>query len=171
MVQHKKILPFILILFILLVSFSCIDNSKEERTEAIELAELNQLILTLEADGYDVDTTETGIYYLVHVPGEGPFVAPFDTITIGYEAYLTNGYLFDATQDWAPDGKWEFVYMQQQLIEGFNTGLAVMQKGSEVELIVPSSLAYGAFGSPPEIGPFETLIFGVKLYDIKPSAN
>ncbi len=171
MSQRNKIIPALLIIFVLFLSYSCIDKSKQERTEAIELAELNQLILTLEADGYDVDTTETGIYYLVHEPGEGPQVSPFDTITIGYEAYLTNGHLFDATQNWAPDGKWEFVYMQQQLIEGFNAGLAVLRKNSEVELIIPSSLAYGAFGSPPEIGPFETLIFGVKLYDLKPAAN
>jgi len=165
-------IPLLFLLALPLVFSSCLKNSNEvERTEAIELAELNELILKLEMKGFDVDTTVSGVYYIIHEPGEGPQVEPFDTITIGYEAYLTSGQLFDATQNWTPDGKWEFVYLQQQLIEGFNAGLAVMRKNSEVELIVPSSLAYGAYGLPPEVGPFETLIFGVKLYDLKPAGN
>lgn len=168
MLRNRILLPFILALPF--VFSSCMKNSNEdERTEAIELAELNQLIQKLEAKGFDVDTTENGVFYIVHEPGEGPVVAPYDTIAISYEGYLTNGYLFDATEDWAPDGKWEFVYLEEPLVEGFNSALAVMNEGSELEFLIPSSLAYGAYGSPPKIGPYETLIFGVKLHEIRPS--
>ena len=117
--------------------------------------------------GHDVDTTEAGVYYIIHEAGQGALAAPYDTLVIAYEGYLTNGTLFDASQNWAPDGKWEFVYMEQALIEGFNDALSVMNKGSEVEFLIPSSLAYGAYGSPPNIGPYETLVFGVKMHDIK----
>jgi len=163
----------LLFLLALTLTFSsCMKNSKEdERTEAIELAELKQLIEKLEAKGFNVDTTVTGVFYIVHEPGEGPLVAPFDTISISYEAYLTNGYLFDASENWAPDGKWEFVYLEEQLIEGFNSAIAIMNEGSEIEFLIPSRLAYGAYGSPPNIGPYETLIFGIKLNEIRPATN
>lgn len=169
---RNKITTILTVLILSLVLASCMNDSQEdERTEAIELAELNQLILTLEGRGFDVDTTQSGIYYLLHEAGEGPLVVPYDTITISYEGYLTDGRLFDATENWAPDGKWEIVYMEQQLIQGFNEALSLMNEGSEYEFLIPSSLAYGAYGSPPNIGPFETLIFGVKLHEIRSSSN
>jgi len=166
---QNKIFLFALLLALTGIS-SCLSDSKEtERTEAIELAELNQLIEKLEARGNDIDTTESGVFYLVREPGEGPLIAAYDTVIISYEGLLTTGQVFDASADWAPDGKWEFVYLDQPLIEGFNVGLALMRKGSEFEFIIPSSLAYGAYGSPPLIGPYETLIFWVKIHDIRAS--
>jgi FKBP-type peptidyl-prolyl cis-trans isomerase FkpA len=147
---------------------SCIEDSTSNRTPEEELVELNELILNLESQGYDVDTTSSGVYYIIHEQGSGPFVKPYDTITIGYEGYTTNGVLFDTSENRYEDGEWEFVYMEQSLMQGLNDGLAIMKEGSEFEFIIPSRLAYGDFGQPPLIGPYETLIIGVKLYDIKP---
>lgn len=147
-------------------STSCLDNT-ENRTFEQELQELNELILRLHDEGYDVDTTDLGIYYIVHEPGEGPYPVEGDTLTIRYEGFFTDGSMFDSSDPWAPDG-WEFVYLRQPLIVGFNDGLAVMNKGSEVELIIPSNLAYGAYGTDI-IGPYTTLIFGVKMEDLRPA--
>jgi peptidylprolyl isomerase len=40
-----------------------------------------------------------------------------------------------------------------------------MKVGGRRELIVPPDLGYGAQGSPPAIGPNETLVFVVDLLD------
>lgn len=138
------------------------EGGGEARTESKELAELNELITTLIAEGYDVDTTAMGIYYIIHYEGEGPLVQPGDTIDIAYEGYLSEGSMFDNTDSW------EFIFKEQSIIPGFDDGLALMNKDCEIELIIPSSLAYGAYGSPPGIPSFSTLIFGVKMNDIKP---
>lgn len=147
---------------LMLVYTSCITDEAETITEQQELKELNGIIASLISEGFDVDTTTTGVYYIVHTEGEGPLVQPYDTIEIAYEGYLTSGFLFDATDSW------EFVYMEEDIIPGFNVGLGLMNKNCEIELIIPSSLAYGAYGSPPVIPQFATLIFGVKIIDIKP---
>jgi FKBP-type peptidyl-prolyl cis-trans isomerase len=38
-----------------------------------------------------------------------------------------------------------------------------MSKGSKWQIFIPSELAYGPVGSPPSIGPNETLIFEIEL--------
>ncbi len=163
-----KTISFSLLLVLVLGTFSCMEDDVDNRTIEQEQKELNELLISLIQEGYDVDTTSLGVYYLVHEPGTGAYVMPYDTITISYEGYLTNGTKFDASADWNEDGVWEFVYSEVDLVPGFNEALSYLNKDAEVEFIIPSWLAYGAYGSPPAIGPFETLIFAIKLVDHKP---
>ena len=41
-----------------------------------------------------------------------------------------------------------------------------MKEGDQWTLYIPSELAYGERGSPPAIGPHETLVFDVQLLKI-----
>ncbi|MFM7902364.1 MAG: FKBP-type peptidyl-prolyl cis-trans isomerase, partial [Bacteroidota bacterium] len=45
--------------------------------------------------------------------------------------------------------------------------LQLMPVGSKWKLFIPSDLAYGDTGSPPTIGPGETLVFEVELLSIE----
>jgi FKBP-type peptidyl-prolyl cis-trans isomerase FklB len=54
-----------------------------------------------------------------------------------------------------------------QVIPGWVEALKMMQPGATWELYIPSDLAYGEAGAPPAIGPNETLIFKVKLVNVK----
>lgn len=166
---NLKTFQILIAVVAILFTSSCLDDSEDtiQRTQADELNELNALLQNMVQNNVDIDTTNSGVYYIIHEEGSGPLVEPYDTVVIEYEGYFTDGTLFDASSNASPDGKWEFVYMEQSLIQGFNDGLAIMNKGAEVELIIPSSLAYGASGFPPVIGPYQTLIFGVKLHDLR----
>ncbi len=42
-----------------------------------------------------------------------------------------------------------------------------MKVGGRRQLVIPPDLAYGAEGSPPNIGPDETLVFVVDLQGVK----
>jgi peptidylprolyl isomerase len=53
-----------------------------------------------------------------------------------------------------------------QVISGWDQGVAGMKVGGRRELVIPADLAYGAQGSPPNIGPNETLIFVIDLLKI-----
>ena len=43
-----------------------------------------------------------------------------------------------------------------------------MKVGGRRELVIPPDMAYGPAGSPPAIGPNETLVFVVDVVDIQP---
>ena len=45
------------------------------------------------------------------------------------------------------------------MIEGWDKGLVGIRKGGRRMLTIPPELAYGPEGSPPTIGPNETLVF------------
>ena len=54
-------------------------------------------------------------------------------------------------------------------IPGFEYGIKAMQKGGKAKIFIPSSLGYGAQGSPPTIKPNEILVFELELVDISNS--
>ena len=59
--------------------------------------ELNAALAKLESEGFDVDTSELGIYYIIHTEGEGPLPQAGDSLQLEYTGYLLNGLIFDAS--------------------------------------------------------------------------
>ena len=49
------------------------------------------------------------------------------------------------------------------VIKGWDQGIPGMRKGGRRELTIPAEIAYGAQGSPPNIGPNESLRFIIDL--------
>lgn len=50
-------------------------------------------------------------------------------------------------------------------VPGIEKGIEGMRPGGRRELIVPPDLAYGKKGSPPAIGPNQTLVFVIDLFE------
>ena len=75
-----------------------------------------------------------------------------------------NGRQFDAS--WDRGEPFTFELGAGQVIPGWDNGIVGMREGGRRELVIPPDQAYGAAGSPPAIGPNETLIFVVDLEKI-----
>jgi len=166
-----KIIALTLLITTMAIVSSCLkgdDDYFEERTPEMEMTELDTFLSDLENRGFDIDTSDLGIYYIQRAEGEGPLAQAGDTLSLEYTGYLLSGQIFDASAYHYADSTWEFVFKEIQLIEGFDDGIALMNKGSEIDMIIPSEFAYGATGNGP-IGPFTTLLFITKLHDINPA--
>jgi peptidylprolyl isomerase len=50
-------------------------------------------------------------------------------------------------------------------VPGMEKGIEGMRPGGRRELIVPPGLAYGRKGSPPTVGPNQTLVFVIDLFE------
>ena len=164
-----KFLNLTSILALLIIAFSCLEvnDPVSTRTEQEELNQINAYIKNLIQIGYDIDTTDLGVYYITIEEGEGAFPKTGDTITIGYAGYYLNDALFYSTSILDPDGQTDVVIGTPPTIQGWVDGLKHVREGGKIEFIVPSSLAYGSVGEG-KIGPYQTLVFVVKLYAIKP---
>lgn len=158
------------------IAVSCLGIEEDEKvyTAAEEILRREAYLDSLVARDYDIDTTDLGVYYVTVVEGEGEFAKSGDTLTVGYTGYFIDGRKFDSSNyypdgEMHTDGKMTFVLENPSMLKGWDDGLKVMNKGSRVQLIVPSELAYKDiwYGNIP---PYHTLIFMIELYDIKPSS-
>lgn len=99
------------------------------------------------------------------VEGKGPAVKAGDTATVQYVgASWSTGQEFDAS--WDRGQPFPFPLGGGQVIPGWDQGVEGMKVGGRRELVIPPDLGYGAQGSPPAIGPNETLVFVIDLEKI-----
>ncbi|HEX2393233.1 MAG TPA: FKBP-type peptidyl-prolyl cis-trans isomerase [Solirubrobacterales bacterium] len=96
------------------------------------------------------------------VEGSGAEAKAGDEVTVQYVGVgYTSKEEFDSS--WSRNEPFPFALGAGQVIPGWEEGIVGMKVGGRRELIIPPELAYGTAGSPPAIGPNETLIFVVDL--------
>jgi peptidylprolyl isomerase len=98
--------------------------------------------------------------------GTGAEAKAGDEVTVQYV-----GVGYDSKEEfdssWSRNEPFSFALGAGQVIPGWDKGVAGMKVGGRRELIIPSNLAYGPQGSPPVIGPNETLIFVIDLLAVE----
>jgi len=109
-----------------------------------------------------VTTTESGLQFEVLREGNGDQPTTADRVTIHYRGTLIDGTEFDSSYEREAPA----TFSVTGVIPGFSEGLQLMSVGSQYRLVIPGDLAYGATGSPPNIGPNATLIFEIELLEI-----
>ena len=96
------------------------------------------------------------------VKGTGKAAKVDDQVTVHYVGVShSTGEEFDAS--WTGGEPVQFALSQGQLIDGWVQGIPGMKVGGRRMLTIPADLAYGEQGSPPSIGPNETLVFVIDL--------
>jgi hypothetical protein len=92
--------------------------------------------------------------------GQGAAVQAASNVQVFYTGWLaSNGTVFDSRRSPNPLA----AFNVQNLIKGFQEGIAGMTPGGIRRVFIPSALGYGAAGSPPSIPPNSDLIFEIKL--------
>jgi peptidylprolyl isomerase len=101
------------------------------------------------------------------VVGKGKTAAPGDVVSVQYTGVaFSTGQKFDASWDRGAE-PFQFTLGAGEVIPGWDQGVAGMRVGGRRQLVIPPDLAYGPQGSPPAIGPNETLIFVVDLEKVR----
>ena len=105
----------------------------------------------------------SGLQYEVIKDGSGESPKATSTVTTHYAGTLVDGTEFDSSIKRGEPA----TFAVNGVIKGWTEALQLMKPGAKWKLYVPSDLAYGDAGSPPTIGPGETLIFEVELISVK----
>jgi FKBP-type peptidyl-prolyl cis-trans isomerase len=112
--------------------------------------------------------TPEGLYYVITEKGTGDAPKQGQTVIANYRGKLLNGTTFDSNmdQEFKHVSPFSFALGQHMVIQGWDIGFSLLNKGSKATLYIPSNLGYGeqAQGPIPANAP---LIFDVELVDIK----
>ncbi|MEM9918831.1 MAG: FKBP-type peptidyl-prolyl cis-trans isomerase [Bacteroidota bacterium] len=131
------------------------------------LPEVESLIKTTLADynsnklGDKIQTTASGLKYLIHEEGTGEPTANGERISAHYYGSLLDGKRFD--DSFSRGSPFQFPLGGGQVIRGWDEGFALFKHGTKASLFVPADLGYGERGSPPTIPPNSELHFYVEL--------
>ncbi len=92
--------------------------------------------------------------------GSGATAKAGDEVTV---QYVGVGYDSEEEFDssWSRNEPFTFNLGGGEVSPGWDQGIVGMKVGGRRELTIPANLAYGSVGSPPVIGPNETLVFVV----------
>jgi FKBP-type peptidyl-prolyl cis-trans isomerase FklB len=111
-----------------------------------------------------VQTTTSGLQYIVLKEGTGPMPKETDTVKVHYRGSLINGTEFDSSYKHNQPA----TFQVNGVIKGWVEALQKMKVGSKWKLFIPADLAYGEKSDPP-IPPNSVLVFDVELLSIEKS--
>lgn len=137
-------------------------NQNQERNQKLDQKDIKMEYIKL----------PSGLEYKVLEAGDGKTTPkPGQMATIDYTGYLKDtkaedglGKKFDSSVGKKP---LSFVLGSGQVIKGFDEGVLSMRQGEKRRIIIPANIGYGVHGVPGVIPGNSTLIFDIKLIDVK----
>ncbi|MEO6169973.1 MAG: FKBP-type peptidyl-prolyl cis-trans isomerase [Lysobacter sp.] len=140
---------------------------EKRAAEATALADKNktegEAFLAANAVKPGVVVTASGLQYQVLETGTGAKPTIDDVVRVQYKGTLLDGDTFDSSYDRGEPAELAL----NQVVPGWQEGIALMPVGSKYRFWIPSELGYGAAGTPGgPIGPNAVLTFDVELQDI-----
>lgn len=140
----------------------------QRRKQAAELGDKNKkdgdAFLAANKNREGVKTLASGLQIKVLKQGTGATPKATDTVMTNYRGTFIDGTEFDSsTKHGGPA-----TFPVNGVIPGWTEALQLMHEGDKWQLVVPSNLAYGEHGFPPDIGPNATLVFDIELLKVTP---
>lgn len=144
------------------------EEMAEQRKVLVEQnAKLGKEFLDANKKNEGIKELPSGLQYKVIEEGSGPSPNEDDEVVVEFTGKTINGEVFASTKDHGGSATLQV----NQVIPAWTEALQKMKKGATWELFVPASLAYGEMGAGEVIGPNQTLIFTIKILDIKKDEN
>lgn len=140
-----------------------VEAQDKRDAESVVAAEAAAPFLKAAAESPGARTTESGLVYEELAAGEGASPGLEQMVKVHYVGTLSDGTVFDSSRDRGEPT--EFVL--NQVIKGWQEGLALMKPGSRAKLTIPAELAYGPMAMGDKIPANSALCFDVELIEVK----
>jgi FKBP-type peptidyl-prolyl cis-trans isomerase FkpA len=135
----------------------------DSQSESTSRAQPSQAATPASAEGTAAQAT--GLVIVDEVAGTGPEARSGDKVTVHYTGWLIDGRKFDSSLD--RNRPFSFTLGANEVIAGWDQGVAGMKVGGKRKLTIPPDLGYGAAGAGGVIPANATLLFDVDLLKIK----
>ncbi len=136
--------------------------AEKEKTKGQENVAKGKAFLEENKKKAGVQTTASGMQYIVMKEGTGAKPGLNDKVTTHYHGTLIDGTVFDSSVERGQPAS----FPVSGVIPGWTEALQMMPVGSKWKLFLPSELAYGERGAGGKIGPNSVLVFEVELLSI-----
>ncbi len=104
-----------------------------------------------------------GLKYYILEEGEGDKPNQGDMIAVHYYGCLYNGTEFDSS--FKKGQAMAYRLGVDRMVQGWEIGVPMLNRGTKAIFFIPSDLAYGAAGSPPNIPPNTDIAFYIELQE------
>ncbi len=151
----------VVILLALFVVFGC-KKSEELYSPVKEALMIRAWVDDMVKNKYVVDSTATGVYYVIEKVGTGSNVQAGNNITVAYTGKFLDGTAFDASSSYAYIHK----ASNQRMIPGWEEGIEKLSRGGIGVFLIPSAQAYGPNGYLV-VPPYTPLFFRIEIISIQ----
>jgi FKBP-type peptidyl-prolyl cis-trans isomerase len=134
----------------------------------VEIIDVQKIVAPVLYDVKNLEAKKTAsglTYYEVNRSASTNRAVSGKTVKVHYSGYLADGKMFDSSVERGEPI--EFPLGQGQVIPGWEEGIALMNVGDKLRLVIPYNLAYGEQGRAPIIPAKADLTFDVELIDVK----
>jgi len=126
-------------------------------------AEESRKFLEENAKREGVQTTDSGLQYVVLEEGKGETPGPGDQVSVNYRGTFPDGTEFDSSYTRGKPASLQ----TDGVIKGWTEALQMMKAGSRWKIFVPPDLAYGRGGMGERIPPNQVLVFEIELLSVQ----
>jgi FKBP-type peptidyl-prolyl cis-trans isomerase FkpA len=148
--------------------------------EDLKTAEKDSIEKYITKNKLTVNTTASGLRYIITKPSAKAKPVAGDTVLVNYTGRTLDGKVFDSSIEAEstkaglvqPGRVFEpisLVVGEGEVIKGWDEGLLLINEGAKATFIIPSDLGYGIQGQGDAIKPFSTLVFDIELVKVKPA--
>jgi FKBP-type peptidyl-prolyl cis-trans isomerase len=143
------------------------DQVTEKLLKANKIAiefENKQIDNLIDSSGWKMLVTATGLRYEIIENGNGVKAEPGKIARFEYETKLITGKTIYSSVQTGPK---EFRIGSGGVESGLEEGILLLRVGDKARFVIPSFLAHGLSGDQDKIPPKATLIYTIKLIDLK----
>lgn len=125
-------------------------------------AKIDDKIIRDYLEEHDLEATahSSGLYYHIIELGTGGRPDLYSTIEVKYKGYLTDGTVFDQTEEGET-----MTAILYNMIEGWQIGIPMMKRGGKGIFYIPSEMGYGDY-EMNDVPANSVLIFEIELVSI-----
>lgn len=114
--------------------------------------------------GWDMQKTESGLFYSIYEQGEGTAAQFGDIISLDYTVSLLDGTICYSSDNYGP---LVFTVGQGGVEAGLEQAVLMLRPGDKARLILPPFLAHGLLGDLNKIPPRAVIVYELEVLSVK----
>lgn len=118
----------------------------------------------LEKNNIEMQSTGTGLWYVITKNGDGQPVVKDKVITMNYEVMLMDSTICYSSKESGPK---VFLVGRGGVESGLEEGVLLLREGDEATFILPSHLAHGLIGDDVNIPPRAIIQYKIEVLEVK----